>query len=217
MKRGTTDAFILGIFGALLFWGGSLGAFTPLEVRAETSAVSNASSTSETPFDQVKVTCDELVAAVKEFPGEDKLTERRAKLRTIITPRFDFNTMAQASLGAHWKEISDEERQEFVAVFSDLLAKTYLSRIENIKENTVKVESEKLISADRALVNTEVTHKGETFPINYRLLKSDGKWRVYDVIIENIGLVLNYRNEFSGIIRKEQFSGLMKKLRAKQI
>jgi phospholipid transport system substrate-binding protein len=79
----------------------------------------------------------------------------------------------------------------------------------------VKVESES-VDPPKAVVKTVVISKGDTFPIDYKLMVgSNGKWQVYDVVIENIGLVANYRNEFSGIIRKDKFSGLMERLRAK--
>lgn len=170
-------------------------------------------NTEITPFQEVKTTIDLLVEAVGQFPGNENIQARRAKLRKIIEPRFDFREMAKRSLGTHWTEISPQEQEDFVAVFSDLLATTYLKRIENIQANTVKIESEKL-SLPTSLVKTMVTHKGDKFPIDYKLVKRDS-WKVYDVVIENIGLVANYRNEFAGIIRKEQFSGLMKRLRNK--
>lgn len=166
-----------------------------------------------TPFEEVKATIDLLVQAVGEFPGTENLQARRAKLRKIIEPRFDFREMAKRSLGTNWNQITTQEQEEFVAVFSDLLATTYLKRIENIRAETVKIESEKL-SMPTSMVKTMVTHKGDKFPIDYKLVKRDS-WKVYDVVIENIGLVANYRNEFAGIIRKEQFPGLMRRLRNK--
>ena len=78
----------------------------------------------------------------------------------------------------------------------------------------VKVESEQ-VEGPKAVVKTVVLSQGDTFPIDYKMMYRDNGWRVYDVVIENIGLVANYRNEFSGIIRKDKFSGLMEKLRAK--
>lgn len=166
------------------------------------------------PLKEVEGTINALVQVVEAFPGEDKLSQRRAKLREVITPKFDFREMAKRSLGAHWKERSDEERDEFVRLFSDLLAKIYLDRIENVRANMVKVNSESVKEAS-ATVKTMVNYKDDEFPIDYKLLPVDGRWKVYDVLIENIGLVVNYRNEFAGIIRKEQFEGLLKRLREK--
>jgi phospholipid transport system substrate-binding protein len=122
--------------------------------------------------------------------------------------------MAKRSLGPNWNEITPEEQKDFTAVFSELLARTYLSKIETVKPGMVKVESEQ-IESPRAVVKTTVTSKGDTFPIDYKMSIHDNTWQVYDVVIENIGLVANYRNEFSGVIRKEKFDGLMAKLRKK--
>ena len=123
--------------------------------------------------------------------------------------------MSRRSLGPNWNDISAEEQSEFTEVFSELLARTYLSKIETVKPGMVKVESES-VDPPKAVVKTVVLSKGDSFPIDYKLMVgSNGKWQVYDVVIENIGLVANYRNEFSGIIRKDKFSGLMERLRAK--
>jgi phospholipid transport system substrate-binding protein len=99
-------------------------------------------------------------------------------------------------------------------VFSELLARTYLSKIETVKPGMVKVDGEN-VDSNKAVVKTIVTSKGDNFPIDYKLMFTDGRWQVYDVVIENIGLVANYRNEFAGIIRKDTFAGLMERLRQK--
>lgn len=190
-------------------------AFCALDVWAQDATASQKQAEDSAPIDEVKNVVDQLVKAVEQFPGEENIKARRAKLREIITPKFDFAQMAKLSLGAHWKEVSATEQDEFVKVFSDLLASTYLARIENIRAKTVKIDNQNFSNPTQAIVNTTVTHKGDKFPINYRLVKGAQGWKVYDVVIENIGLVVNYRNEFSGIIRKEQFAGLMKRLKEK--
>ena len=188
--------------------------FCGLDVWAEDAAASQGAKDSA-PIDEVRVVIDKLVKAVEQYPGDENTKIRRSKLREIISPKFDFAQMAKLSLGAHWKEITQPEQDEFVTIFSDLLATTYLKRIENIRAETVKIDNQNFSTPIQAIVNTTVTHKGDKFPINYRLVKGDAGWKVYDVVIENIGLVVNYRNEFSGIIRKEQFAGLMKRLKEK--
>jgi phospholipid transport system substrate-binding protein len=151
---------------------------------------------------------------VESLPGDSQKSQRRSKLREIINPKFDFDEMARRSLGANWNDISAEQQKDFTSVFSELLARTYLSKIETVKPGMVKVETEQ-VESPKALVKTVVLSKGDTFPIDYKLVFKDGHWRVYDVVIENIGLVANYRNEFSGIIRRDKFSGLMERLRQK--
>lgn len=162
----------------------------------------------------IRETVEKVVDVATSLPGEANATVRRQRLRELIAPKFDFEEMAKRSLGAQWLQRTPEEQKEFIDVFSDLLAQTYLSRLDTVKKGMVTVDSENL-DFPRSVVKTSVTSKGDTFPIDYKLINTDGRWRVYDVVIENIGLVANYRNEFAGIIRKEEFSGLMARLREK--
>lgn len=163
---------------------------------------------------EVRATLDQVIKVVTQFPAEKQIEQRRAKLREVINPRFDFEEMSKRSLGTYWKDITPDQQKDFVQVFSDLLARTYLSKIETVQEGMVKFDGEK-VEFPRAMVKTIVKYKGDNFPLDYKLLNQDGSWKVYDVVIENIGLVANYRNEFAGIIRKESFDGLMKRLRDK--
>jgi len=180
-----------------------IGLLTPNVSRAEAS-----------PKADMQQTIDQIIKIASALPGDDKKTERRQKLRELINPKFNFGEMSKRSLGANWNDLTSQEQSEFTHVFSELLARTYLSKIETVKPGMVTVESEQ-VEAPRAVVKTKVVSKGDTFPIDYKLLLQNNSWQVYDVVIENIGLVANYRNEFSGIIRKEKFSGLMERLRKK--
>lgn len=166
------------------------------------------------PKAEMSKTIDDIIAIASAYPGDEGKTVRRQKLRELINPKFNFAEMSKRSLGANWNELSASEQSEFTTVFSELLARTYLSKIETVKPGMVKVESEQ-VEMPRAIVKTVVISKGDTFPIDYKLMNSSNTWQVYDVVIENIGLVANYRNEFSGIIRKDKFSGLMERLRKK--
>lgn len=174
-------------------------------VRADTMA---------SPKADMQKTIDDIIKIAGTYPGDAQQTIRRSKLRELINPKFNFAEMSKRSLGPNWNDITPEEQDEFTKVFSELLARTYLSKIETVKPGMVKVESEQ-VEPPRALVKTTVVSKGDTFPIDYKLSLHNNTWQVYDVVIENIGLVANYRNEFAGIIRKEKFSGLMDRLRKK--
>jgi phospholipid transport system substrate-binding protein len=185
--------------------------------KSDASSTNSASVEADaklSPMALIKRTVGLVIETNRKFSGESNTQVRREKLREIINPHFDFNDMAKRSLGAHWESCSEEERSEFVSVFSNLLARTYLERIDTVTENIVGFADEK-ITPPKALVKTVINHRGDSFPIDYKLANNDGKWRVYDVVIENIGLVANYRNEFAGIIRKEKFVGLMDKLKSK--
>ncbi|MEY4667831.1 MAG: hypothetical protein RL518_530 [Pseudomonadota bacterium] len=178
------------------------------------SISSTCAAESPSPKTEIQKTIDSIIATVQANPGDAAKAARREKLREIINPKFDFDEMSRRSLGANWTEITPAEQKDFTTVFSELLARTYLSKIETVKPGMVKVESEQ-VEGPKAVVKTVVLSQGDTFPIDYKMMYRDNGWRVYDVVIENIGLVANYRNEFSGIIRKDKFSGLMEKLRAK--
>ena len=166
------------------------------------------------PKAEMQKTIDDIITIATAHPDDAQKTVRREKLRTLINPKFNFSEMAKRSLGPNWNEITAEEQGEFTDVFSELLARTYLSKIETVKPGMVEVRSEQ-VELPRAVVKTVVISKGDTFPIDYKLTYQNNSWQVYDVVIENIGLVANYRNEFSGIIRKEKFTGLMDRLRKK--
>lgn len=189
------------IIAAILTWHASPAGANP---AADSAAI-----------EQVRATINEIVKVVEKLPGDGNQKARRAELREIIKPRFDFPEMAKRSLGTNWNECSKEQQDQFTEVFSELLAKTYLARIDTITKNTVRIDTQERPAPNKATVKTTVFHKGETFPIDYRLMNRGEEWKVYDVLIENISLVGNYRNEFASIIRKEQFDGLMTRLRAK--
>jgi phospholipid transport system substrate-binding protein len=189
-----------------------IGSLATLFLSVSTSFAVDANGGS--PKAEMQATLDQVVDVAVNFKGDANKTKRREELRKIIAPKFDFREMAMRALGEHWRKVTEDQQNEFVDVFSDLLAKTYLERIETVERNMVKVESE-TINAPKAIVRTTVHNKGDVFPIDYKLLDKGGDWKVYDVVIENIGLISNYRSEFAGIIRKEKFDGLLKRLRDK--
>lgn len=178
------------------------------------SSAAMAAPSGTSPKAEMQKTIDDIIVIAEAHQGDSQKEVRRQKLRTLINPKFNFSEMSKRSLGPNWNEITPEEQADFTTVFSELLARTYLSKIETVKPGMVKVESEQ-VEGGRAVVKTTVTSKGDTFPIDYKLTFHDTSWQVYDVVIENIGLVANYRNEFAGIIRKEKFTGLMERLRKK--
>jgi phospholipid transport system substrate-binding protein len=167
------------------------------------------------PRELVELTVNQIVELVEKHPGDQNRATRRAEILKVINERFDFEEMSKRSLGAEWQKITADQQSEFVKVFSDLLARTYINKVDELRRNMVEIKEQKL-EANKALVKTIVEYKKDKFPLDYKLL-NQGNWRVYDVIIENIGLVANYRNEFAGIIRKEKFPGLLERLKKKNI
>jgi len=171
------------------------------------------------PMDQVRSTLDNVLAVLNSprLKADAIKNERRQQLRAVILPRFDFAEMAKRALGSHWRRRPPEEHKEFVEVFADLLENAYVDRIEAYTdEKFVYVrESE---DKDFAEVNTKVvTRKGEDFSINYKLHLVNGEWRIYDVVIENISLVNNYRSQFNRIITKSSYEDLVRRMKEKRI
>lgn len=185
-----------------------------LSSGASSSSAGIAHAAEGAPKEEMQATLDRVVDIATSLRGDSNKSARRAELRKVIAPKFDFREMSMRALGAHWREVTPEQQEDFVSVFSDLLAKTYLERIETVERGMVKIDGDS-VDGQKAVVRTSVTSKGETFPIVYKLLDREGTWKVYDVVIENIGLVANYRNEFAGIIRREKFDGLLERLRVK--
>ena len=169
------------------------------------------------PTDTVKSTVDKVIQTLKDpsLKGAAKEKERRAKIRVAVTNVFDFSEMAKRSLGQYWKDRSESERKEFVALFSDLLERSYINKIESYSDEKIVYEKESL-EDDYAVVKTRfVTKRREEIPVDYKLLKEDGNWGVYDLVIENISLVNNYRIQFNKIIRTSSYQELVRKMKNK--
>ncbi len=163
-------------------------------------------------------TVEKTISKIKELvtTKENSLTkeEVREEIKKIIFPVFNFEEMAKRSLGKNWKSATKKEQEEFIDLFSTLLSKNYTDTIiDGVKNYKVKVTKEK-IKGKKAIIRTIIT-KDDDAIIDYRLRLEENSWKVYDVIIENIGLVSNYRNEFAGIIRDKKLCGLIKDLKKK--
>jgi phospholipid transport system substrate-binding protein len=128
---------------------------------------------------------------------------------------FDFREMARSSLGQSWNTLSPEERDTFVGLFTSLVEQRYIGKIDSYNDQKVIYKKE-LVKGDNAMVYTAIVDKDQEIPIIYRLEKNKGKWLIYDLKIENVSLIVNYRRDFDSIIRKEQFAGLVEKI-SKQI
>jgi len=164
------------------------------------------------PLEQVKVTVVQVVEVLRH--GELQGEARRKALSKLLRSRFDFVIMSQRTLGQHWKKATEQEQEEFVRLYSDLLEASYIGRIEAYTDETIDYNSEKL-DGDRAVVAT-VLHSGSTeIPIDYRMVKKGDDWFVYDVVVEDISLIKNYRNSYGEIVRKEGYAGLFELMREK--
>jgi phospholipid transport system substrate-binding protein len=144
------------------------------------------------------------------------MAERRKKLEDTISTRFDSTEMAKRALGPHWQQRRPEEQQEFVKLFTGLLEDAYLDKIDSYNGERVEFLNE-TVDNNYAEVDTKIVGpNGQEFLVNYKLHQVQGEWKVYDVVIENVGLVHNYRSQFNRILAKSSFEELLKKLREKQ-
>ena len=169
------------------------------------------------PSDQVRQTADKVLLILQDprLKAADKKKQRRDQLRQVISARFDFNEMARRSLGQHWQRGSAEEQGQFVQLFTDLLERSYADQIESFNGEKILYGRENQ-DRDHAEVNTRVvSNKGEEFSVNYKLYSAEREWKVYDVVIENISLVNNYRSQFNRVLANSSFEEFLRKLQGK--
>ena len=171
------------------------------------------------PTEQVRGTVDQVIAILQDpsLKPESKQKERREQLRRVIFARFDFAEMARRSLGPEWRRRTPTEQQEFINLFTDLLQDNYIGTIEAYSGDKVGYNRE-LQEKDSAEVQTTLTTKGEAaYSINYRLRLVDKDWKVYDVVIENISVVNNYRSQFNRVISKSSYEELVRTMKEKML
>jgi phospholipid transport system substrate-binding protein len=173
------------------------------------------------PQEKVRQTINDVLAILRDesLKAPDRLAERRAKIRQVVTERFGFEEMAKRAMGRHWRTLTPSQRQEFLPLFSDLLENSYISKIENYvgsQEIEILYTKESIDKEGYALVRTEIVNKRDlNFEIEYRLSTNKGNWEAYDIVIEGVSLVNNYRTQFNKIIRQESYEALVKKLKLK--
>lgn len=191
-------AFILGlsVFGFSSFLSAAVAADSAMEAMKGT--INQA----------LKVLEDESLKA------PDKSQERLEILEEIIGKRFDYREMGKRTLGKHWQQFSEADREEFVHLFQRFLSKTYAGNVDGYSGEQVQYLKERR-KGDFAEVQTAVTSDKSTASIYYRLLKSSNTWKVYDVVIDGVSLVKNFRSQFGRIIEAESADGLLEKLRTK--
>jgi phospholipid transport system substrate-binding protein len=163
----------------------------------------------------LKATIDQVISVVTDPQYENDRTARRAKMKDIIFPRFNFVEMGKRSLGKkRWRERTPEERRAFVDLFGRLLENSYANKLESYSDEKINYVDE-IIKGKYAMVKTEVVRKNDTVNVDYKLIKGSSGWRVYDLVVEGVSLVKNYRSQFGRIIHNDSFEALMDKLSTK--
>jgi phospholipid transport system substrate-binding protein len=170
------------------------------------------------PTEQLRTHVDRVLKLLDDssLKAPDKAKERRAAVRKVADDIFDFAETAKRSLGRHWAARTPEERDEFVKLFGDLLERSYISKIELYGGEKILYTGERMDGDTASVLTKIITKNGTEVPVEYRLLRQGERWLVYDVGIEGVSLVSNYRTQFNKIIQTSSYAELVRKMKAKQ-
>jgi phospholipid transport system substrate-binding protein len=145
------------------------------------------------------------------------VVQRRRQLKAILEPRMDFKEMSRSALGYHWRSITPEQRDQFTALFTSFIEDAYLSKIQDYSGQKVEYLKENSLGEGYSRVDTAIVQPGkQPLKVAYMLEQKGGEWLVYDVTVDNISIIANYRNQFNRVINDQGFDKLMADLRAKQ-
>jgi phospholipid transport system substrate-binding protein len=178
--------------------------------------VSPSSPDHRTPSEAMRTTVSQALAVLQdqELKKPARTDERVARLKKIADSCFDYGEMAKRSLGGQWNKLGEKDRQEFVDLFTEFLTATYVEKIHTYSDEEVKFLNER-IEGNYAEVKSIMVGKKTEVPLDYRLMKKDGDWKAYDVVVDGISLVQNYRGQFTKIIRSSSYEHLVQTLRDK--
>lgn len=159
-----------------------------------------------TPMGRVKDTTDKVISILKD----DSLGRetRWNQIAALIYEGFDFRSMSQSVLATQWRRASEEERKKFTEFFSQYIEATYRSKIEAYTDQKILYKDE-VIRGNMGVVETVIIAGQTEIPVNYKLKNNDGNWYAYDVVIEGVSLVANYRSTFAAIVKNEGMDGLL--------
>lgn len=168
------------------------------------------------PTATLKPVLHDLTAVLldQSLKGKTHLEERRAKIMSIIKSEFDFREMSKRVLGKTWRKIDDKERDHFVKLMTKLLENVYIGKLESYSGQEIEFVEE-TVKGDRAQVTTLVENDNTKVPLHYIMTKTDSGWIVYDINVEGVSLVSNYREQFKSILRRDDYQGLVKVLEEK--
>jgi phospholipid transport system substrate-binding protein len=172
------------------------------------------------PLDKIRQTVNDVLDVLSDaaLKAPERTQERQDKIRQTILQRFGFAEMSQRAMGRHWRKRTPEEKREFVALFSDLLERSYINKIEGYSGSKEQIlyTKESIDKDGYAKVYSEIVKERDlNIEVEYRLVQRDGDWQVYDVVIEGVSLVNNYRTQFNKIISQTSYNDLIKKLQLK--
>ena len=179
---------------------------------------SSASSRTDAPLDRVRVMLDRVMSIQTDskLQGREFRKKRRAGIKGVIARNFDTARMARKALGEHWKQLTETQRAEFKKIFQDLFQDSYTRLVLDFLGKEKIVYGEEDIRRDRAEVPTTILRTNEEIPVNYALVRVKTGWLVYDVKIDGVSIVKNYRRAFAMVIKHESYGALVRKMRLQQ-
>lgn len=169
------------------------------------------------PTDSLKPTLEGMIEVIRDpaLAGSENKDMRRGMVMAIASSGFDFTEMSKRVLGKTWKKLSGDQRINFETLFTKLLENAYIGKLEGYSGQEIHYKGER-IKGKKAAVSTMVSSTGQpSFPVTYVMLKTDSGWQVYDMNIEGVSFLRNYREQFRSILRKDKFDGLVKVLENK--
>ncbi len=191
-----------------------MGQFLTRYLPAFFLAISLAPAFASSPTEQIQETIQQVLTVVNNSAQSDE-PGRKRQLRETLMPRFDWTEMAKQTLGRHW-DAAAARQGEFIAALSEFLGNSYVGKIGSYKDEKIIYLTE-AVDHDQAQVKTKiVSSKGEPTAITYRLHRVEGEWKIYDVVVEDISLVVNFRSQFSRILAKGGFDDLLRQLKEKE-
>jgi len=169
------------------------------------------------PTDQIRQTTDKILAIVQapDLKGQEKAAERERDIKKAIDERFDWPAMARSAVGSRWRDLSEAQRAEFTGLFGELIEKTYMTKVESYSGEKILYKGDKADGQYGTVDVTIVTLGGTDIPVSYRVLEKGKEWLVYDVSIEGVSLVNNYRSQIGTILASSSYDNLIARIKAK--
>jgi phospholipid transport system substrate-binding protein len=171
----------------------------------------------DTALETIQTQVNRVLEVLRDpaLKGEDAKTAKAKQIESIANDMFNYTELSKRTLGRNWRKFNPQQQKEFIQLFSKVLEGVYMDRILEYSDEEVVFLKELQHSKSKAEVQSQIITASKTIPINYRMLQNSGTWKVYDVVVEGVSLIKNYRSQFNQLLRKEKPEDLLQKLRDK--
>ncbi|MCI5125243.1 MAG: ABC transporter substrate-binding protein [Candidatus Electrothrix sp. AR5] len=167
------------------------------------------------PTEQLKPVVDKVVSLLKDPEFRKRpLVDQSEVVVDIVSERFDFREMSKRVMGKQWRRLTSEQREQFVALFTQLLQYVYIGQVDGYLDKKVEFTQQR-IKRDRAEIKTLVVGKTQSIPVSYIMILREDGWMAYDIVVEGVSLIRNYMEQISTVLRDEKFPGLISMLKKK--